>query len=85
MLSKNAKKHAIVEMWLALAATNKKVGAYNSTSKLIYEDSETSEWVAKRDICHKSFQDMLEATSDHVAHTYIIRDIFIAGYLILQK
>lgn len=46
---------------------------------------QVSEWVAKRDICHKSFQDMLEATPDHIAHTYIIRDIFIAGYLILQK
>lgn len=44
-----------------------------------------SEWVAKRDICHNSFQDMLEATPDHVAHTYIIRDIFIAGYLIFKK
>lgn len=53
---KNAKKHAIVEMWLALAATNKKVGAYNSTSKLICKVTKTIKWwVARRDICHKSF------------------------------
>lgn len=39
----------------------------------------------RKTFAHKSFQDMLEATPDHVAHTYIIKDIFIAGYLILQK
>lgn len=72
-------------MWLALAATNKKVHTAVQASLFTKLLKQLSEWVAKRDICHKSFQDMLEDTPDHVAHTYIIRDIFIAGYLILQK
>lgn len=44
--SQKCQKHAIVEMWLALAATNEKVGAYNSTSKLIYEATKTIKWMS---------------------------------------
>lgn len=68
------KSKNMLEMWLALAATNKKVGAYNSIQASLFMKllKQLSEWVAKRDISHKSFQDMLEATPDHVAHTYIL-------------
>lgn len=62
---KNAKKHAIVEMWLALAATNKKAGAYNSTSKLIYELlKQLSDELQGETFAASLFQNLLEATPD---------------------